>query len=64
MWVGERHAQAALTPGKKTWYPLYMRLGGSQDRSGRVRKISLPTGIRSSDQEEHKFPIDVCSASW
>jgi len=31
-----------FTPGKETWYSLYRRLGGSQDRSGRVRKISPP----------------------
>ena len=37
-----------FTPGK-TLYPLYRRLGGPQDRSGQVRKISLPTGIRSPD---------------
>ena len=37
---GQRHAPAALTPGK-TRYPLYRRLGGAQGRSGRERKISL-----------------------
>jgi len=31
---GQRHAPAALPPGK-TRYPLYRRLGGSQGRSGR-----------------------------
>jgi len=41
---GQRHAPAALPPGK-TRYPLYRRLGGTQDRSGRVRKISSPTGF-------------------
>jgi hypothetical protein len=41
---GKHHAQAALPPGK-TRYPLYRRLGGSQDRSGRVRKISPPPGF-------------------
>ena len=35
------HAPAALLPGK-TRYKLYRRLGGSQGRSGRVRKISPP----------------------
>ena len=30
-------------------YPLYRRLGGPKGRSGRVRKISPPTGIRSPD---------------
>ena len=44
----ERHAPAALPPGK-TRYPLYRRLGGAQGRSGRVRKISPPTVIRSPD---------------
>ena len=38
---GQSHAPAALHPGK-TRYPLYKRLGGPQDRSGRVRKISSP----------------------
>jgi hypothetical protein len=37
-----------LPPGK-TRYPLYRRLGGPQGRSGQVRKISPPTGIRSPD---------------
>ena len=41
---------AFLPPGKETPYPLYRRLGGPQGRSGRVRKISLHTGIRSSDR--------------
>jgi hypothetical protein len=47
-WVGgQRHAPAALPPGK-TRYPLSRRLGGTHDQSGRVRKISPPpTGIRS-----------------
>ena len=39
---GQRHAPAALPPGK-TRYPLYRRLGGPLSRSGRVRKISPPT---------------------
>ena len=41
---GQRHAAAALPPGK-TRYPLYSRLGGPQSRSGRVRKISPPPGF-------------------
>ena len=36
---GQRHAPAALPPGK-TQYPLYRRLLGPQGRSGEVRKIS------------------------
>ena len=35
---------AALHPGK-TRYPLYRRLGRPQGRSGRVRKISPPSGF-------------------
>ena len=43
--VGDRrHASVALTPGK-TRYPLHMRLGRPQDRSGPVRKISPPPGF-------------------
>ena len=43
---GQRHAPAALPPGK-TRYPLYRRLGGPQGRSVRVRKISPPPGFDS-----------------
>ena len=46
---GHHHAPAVLPPGK-TRYPLYRRLGRPQGRSGRVRKISLPTEIRSPDR--------------
>ena len=41
---GPRRALSALPPGKIR-YPLYRRLGGPQDRSGRVRKISSPLGF-------------------
>jgi len=41
---GQRHAPAALPPGK-TQYPLYRRLGGPQDRSGGVQNISPPPGF-------------------
>jgi len=41
---GQRHAPAALPPGK-TRYPLYRRLGGPQGRSGLVRKISPAPGF-------------------
>ena len=46
---GQHHPPAALPPGK-TRHPLYRRLGGPQGRSGRVRKISPPNGIRSTDR--------------
>jgi len=41
---GQRHAPAALPPGK-TRYTLYTRLGGPQGRSGRVQKILPPPGF-------------------
>jgi hypothetical protein len=41
---GQRHALAALPPGK-TWYPLYRRLGGPQGQSGWVQKILLLPGF-------------------
>jgi hypothetical protein len=41
---GQRHTLAALRPGK-TRYPLYRRLGGTQNRSGQVRKILPPPGF-------------------
>jgi hypothetical protein len=46
---GQRHAPAALSPGE-TRYPSCRRLGGPQGRSGRARKISPLTGIRSPDR--------------
>ena len=47
-WSASRPGRSLL-PGK-TRYPLYRRLGGPQGRSGQVRKISPPTGIRSPDR--------------
>ena len=41
---GQCHTLAALPPGK-TRYPLYRRLGGPQDKSGRVQKISPTPGF-------------------
>ena len=41
---GQRHAQADLTPPRKTRYSLSRRLGGPQGRSGQVGKISTPPG--------------------
>ena len=47
---GQRHVPAALYPPGKTRYPLYRRLGGTQSRSGQVRKNLGPTRIRSPDR--------------
>jgi hypothetical protein len=41
---GQRHAPAALSPGKAR-YTLYKTLGGPQGRNGRVRKILNPPGF-------------------
>jgi hypothetical protein len=41
---GQRYAPASLPPGK-TSYLLYRRLGGLQEQSGRVRKISPLQGF-------------------
>jgi hypothetical protein len=41
---GQRHASAALPPGKIR-YPLYKNLGGPQDQSRRVRNMSSPSGF-------------------
>jgi hypothetical protein len=46
---GQRHDPVNLPPGKIR-YPMYRRLGGPQSRSGQVRKISPPIGIRSPDR--------------
>ena len=42
---GQRHPPAAALPPGKTRYPLYRRLGGPQDRSERVRKVSFSPGL-------------------
>jgi len=46
---------SASRPGRslplgKARYPLCRRLGGPQDRSGQVWKISAHTGLRSPDR--------------
>jgi hypothetical protein len=45
---GQRHAPAALPPGK-TRYPLYRRLGVQQARSQTGAENLAPTGMRSAD---------------
>jgi len=42
---GQSQALGALLPEYKARYPLYRRLGGPQDRSGSIRKISPPAGF-------------------
>ena len=42
---GQRHAPAALPPGKEIRCPLYRRLGGPQGRFRRVRNISPLPGF-------------------
>ena len=43
---GQQRAPAAIYPPKKTRYPFYRRLDGSQGRSGRAENL-VPTWIRS-----------------
>ena len=43
--VGQRHAPASLPLEKKTWYPLYRRMGGPQGQSELLRKISPQAGF-------------------
>jgi hypothetical protein len=52
---GKHHAPATLPPGM-TCYPLYRRLGEPHGRSGRVQRISPPTGapVASGYNEQHK----------
>jgi len=45
---GQHYAPAALLPGKKPG------LGGPHGRSGRLREISPPTGIRSPDRPANR----------
>ena len=49
-WGGWTSRPGRFTPRKETRYPLYRGLGGPQGRSGRVRKILPPIGIRSPDR--------------
>jgi hypothetical protein len=59
---GQRHAPAPLSPGK-TRYLIYRRLGGTHSRSGQVRKISPPTGIRSPDRPGRSESLHRLSCS-
>ena len=43
--AGQRNAPDYLTSRKGTRHLLYRRLGGPQDRSGQLRKISTPPGL-------------------
>jgi hypothetical protein len=52
---GQRHASAALYPRERPGNSLYRRLGGPKGRSGHVRKISPPTGIRSPDRPVSRY---------
>jgi hypothetical protein len=45
MGVGGQHHAPASLPQRKTWYPLYRRLGGPRGRSGRVLNITPLLGF-------------------
>jgi hypothetical protein len=57
---GQRHAPVALPPGK-TRYPLYRRLGGSQGRSGRLRKITPPPWFHQRTVQPIASPSTDCA---
>jgi hypothetical protein len=57
---GQCHDPAALLPGKNR-YPLYRRLGGPQDRSGRVWKISPPSGFDPRTVQPVASPYTDCA---
>jgi len=57
---GQRHAPAALPPGKETQYTLYKRLGGHQGSSGRVQKISPPLEFDPRTVQ----PVGSCYTKW
>jgi len=42
---GSASRPSSSLPLRKTWYPLYRRLGGPQGQSGQVQKISPPPGF-------------------
>ena len=60
---GQRHAPAALPPGK-TRYPLYSRLVGHRGRTGQVRRISPPSDLDPrtlqpvTQSKYHPFPFE------
>ena len=59
---GQRHDPTSLPLGK-TGYPLYRRLFGPRDRSGRVRKISPPPGFVSRTVHPQRVSIPT-ELSW
>jgi hypothetical protein len=56
---GQRNAPAALHPDK-TRYPLIRGLGGPQDQSGLVRKISTVPGLDPQSVQ----PIAIRYTDW
>ena len=53
---GRNHLPTALLSGKSR-HPTCRRLGGPRVRSGRARKVSPPTGIRSPDRPTRNMSI-------
>ena len=47
---GQRHASAALPPGKTSYTIVYHFMDGPEGRSGRMRKISPPSGFDPPDR--------------
>jgi hypothetical protein len=55
---------AVTTAGGGNRYPLYKRLGGPQDRSGRVRKISPPQGSIHRPFSRVTMPTTLTRPVW
>jgi len=53
-----------FTPWKQTRYPFYRRMDGLQGSSGRVRKISLPSGFDPRTVQPLASRYTDCSAMW
>jgi hypothetical protein len=51
---GQRHAQAALPPGKIR-YPLYRTLSGAQGRSTTLSKFITFSFTTRSDRSKHRY---------
>jgi len=70
---GQRHDPAALLHDKENCYPLYMRQGEPQGRSGLVRKIPPPPGFEPRTAQpvaSHYMSVGVslktyaCAKTW
>ena len=62
--IGQQHAPAALYPRERPGTHIYRRLGGSQGRSGRVRKLSPPPEFDPRTVQPVAIPCPGPKAIW